>query len=145
MPTYEYRCDTCHSRFETTQSFSDDALTRCPGKRAGGPVTEACTSPGKGRVVKVFSSVGISFKGEGFYKNDHGAGAKAKAKAESNGSSDSSDTKSSSDSDKSSSDKSSGDRASGDRASGDRASKQAGDKTSKSSSGTKASSSGDKN
>lgn len=95
MPTYDYRCDTCDSHFEFVQSFSDDALTRCPGKRKGGPVTEQCTSPGKGKVVKVFSKVGIAFKGEGFYKNDHGSGAAGK-KTDSDSSSSSSESSSSS-------------------------------------------------
>ncbi|MDH4171021.1 MAG: zinc ribbon domain-containing protein [Acidimicrobiia bacterium] len=90
MPTYDYRCDTCSSQFEFVQSFSDDALTRCPGKSKGGPVTEQCTSPGRGKVKKVFSKVGIAFKGEGFYKNDHGS--KAKTPATSSSDSDSSST-----------------------------------------------------
>lgn len=94
MPTYDYRCDTCDSHFEYVQSFSDDALTRCPGKRKGGPVTEQCTSPGKGKVVKVFSKVGIAFKGEGFYKNDHGSGAASK-KSDGDSSSTSSESSSS--------------------------------------------------
>ncbi len=85
MPTYDYRCETCGGAFEFQQSFSDDALTRCPGKRSGGPVTEACTAPGKGRVTKVFGAVGIAFKGDGFYKNDHGSGAKRSETAASSG------------------------------------------------------------
>ncbi len=99
MPTYDYRCETCGVDFEFQQSFSDDTLKKCPGKRSGGPVATACSSPGKGKVVKVFSKVGISFKGDGFYKNDHGAGAASKAKAtdESAGTGDSAATSSSSD------------------------------------------------
>lgn len=58
MPTYEYRCKDCGHQFEAQQSFSDDALTECP----------AC----KGELKKKFGSVGISFKGSGFYKNDSG-------------------------------------------------------------------------
>ena len=87
MPTYEYSCDTCEHHFEWVQSFSEDTLTKCPGKRKGGPATEACVSPGKGKVNKVFSAVGISFKGDGFYKNDHGANAKSKTASESSSSS----------------------------------------------------------
>lgn len=56
MPTYEYRCKDCGAELEVVQSFTDDALTVCP----------TC----KGALRKVFGSVGISFKGSGFYKND---------------------------------------------------------------------------
>ncbi len=100
MPTYEYSCETCSSLFDFDQSFSEDSLTKCPGKRKGGPVTDACKSPGKGKVAKVFGAVGIAFKGDGFYKNDHGAGAKSKnasTAADSSSSSSGSDSSSSSD------------------------------------------------
>ncbi len=63
MPTYEYRCRDCGHEFEAVQSFSDDALTECP----------KCT----GVLRKVFGSIGITFKGSGFYKNDHGSRAKS--------------------------------------------------------------------
>lgn len=64
MPTYPYACTACDNRFEAVQSFSDDALTVCP----------VCG----GRLRKVFSSVGVVFKGSGFYRNDsRGTGAKA--------------------------------------------------------------------
>ena len=56
MPTYEYACTKCGHQFEIVQSFSDDALTKCP--ECGGSLR------------KVFGSVGIVFKGSGFYKND---------------------------------------------------------------------------
>ena len=56
MPTYEYECQSCHQRVEAVQKFSDPALTTC----------EACG----GELRKVFSAVGIVFKGSGFYKND---------------------------------------------------------------------------
>lgn len=56
MPTYEYRCKACGADLEVVQSFTDDPLTTC----------EACGGP----LRKVFGSVGISFKGSGFYKND---------------------------------------------------------------------------
>jgi putative FmdB family regulatory protein len=56
MPTYEYVCTKCGDQFEIVQSFSDDALTKCA----------KC----KGALRKVFGSVGIVFKGSGFYKND---------------------------------------------------------------------------
>lgn len=64
MPTYEYRCKSCAREFEIVQSFSDDALTTC--NECGGPLR------------KLFGNVGISFKGDGFYKNDHGANARSK-------------------------------------------------------------------
>jgi putative FmdB family regulatory protein len=66
MPTYQYRCQSCREEFEARQSFTDEALTSCPDSDCGGVVN------------KVFSSVGISFKGDGFYKNDHGSGAKGR-------------------------------------------------------------------
>ncbi|MDT0343117.1 FmdB family zinc ribbon protein [Streptomyces litchfieldiae] len=56
MPTYQYQCTECHEGLEVVQKFSDDALTECP----------AC----QGRLKKVFSAVGIVFKGSGFYRND---------------------------------------------------------------------------
>ena len=62
MPTYEYRCRDCGHEFEAVQSFSDDALTECP----------QC----HGSLRKVFGSIGVTFKGSGFYKNDHGSKAK---------------------------------------------------------------------
>ena len=62
MPTYEYRCRDCGESLEVQQSFTDDALTTCP----------ACS----GSLRKIFGNVGISFKGSGFYKNDHGSRAK---------------------------------------------------------------------
>jgi len=56
VPTYQYACTECGHGFEQFQSFSDDALTECP----------TCG----GRLRKVFNSVGIVFKGSGFYRND---------------------------------------------------------------------------
>ncbi|HEV3268359.1 MAG TPA: FmdB family zinc ribbon protein [Acidimicrobiales bacterium] len=56
MPTYEYECQQCHERVEAVQKFSDPSLTVCP----------LCG----GELRKVFSAVGIVFKGSGFYKND---------------------------------------------------------------------------
>ena len=56
MPTYEYACAECGERLEAVQKFSDDPLTVCP----------ACG----GRLRKVFSPVGIVFKGSGFYRTD---------------------------------------------------------------------------
>ncbi len=56
MPTYEYRCKDCGHEMEAQQAFTDDPLTECPN----------CA----GTLKKRFGSVGISFKGSGFYKND---------------------------------------------------------------------------
>ena len=56
MPTYAYACTSCDHRFEAVQSFSDDSLTTCP----------QC----EGRLRKVFSAVGVVFKGSGFYRTD---------------------------------------------------------------------------
>ena len=61
MPTYQYACTACGHRFEAVQSFSDASLTDCP----------ECA----GRLRKVFSSVGIVFKGSGFYRTDSRAGS----------------------------------------------------------------------
>ena len=62
MPTYQYACTECGHDFEAVQSFTDDALTECP----------AC----RGRLRKVFGSVGVVFKGSGFYRNDSREAAK---------------------------------------------------------------------
>ncbi|MEI8127399.1 MAG: FmdB family zinc ribbon protein [Actinomycetota bacterium] len=56
MPTYEYECTVCAERSEAVQRFTDDPLT-------------VCTSCG-GALRKVFSAVGVVFKGSGFYKTD---------------------------------------------------------------------------
>ncbi|MCF8555042.1 MAG: zinc ribbon domain-containing protein [Candidatus Nanopelagicales bacterium] len=57
MPTYQYVCGQCDAPLEAVQSFSDDALTTCPECKA-----EA--------LKKVYGSVGVVFKGSGFYRND---------------------------------------------------------------------------
>jgi putative FmdB family regulatory protein len=58
MPTYQYACTNpaCGSRFELVQSFTDPNASECP----------TCG----GAVRKVFSAVGVVFKGSGFYRND---------------------------------------------------------------------------
>ena len=56
MPTYEYACRDCGEHLDIVQSFKDDPLTECP----------VCG----GQLRKVFSPIGIAFKGSGFYKND---------------------------------------------------------------------------
>ena len=60
MPTYQYACTACDHQLEAVQSFSDDPLTVCP----------EC----EGRLRKVFSAVGVVFKGSGFYRTDSRAG-----------------------------------------------------------------------
>lgn len=56
MPTYAYACKDCNHAFETVQSFSDESLTTCP----------EC----QGTLRKKFNSVGVVFKGSGFYRTD---------------------------------------------------------------------------
>ena len=91
MPTYEYRCKACGHELEIVQAFTDDALTRC----------DSC---GADQLRKVFGSVGISFKGSGFYKNDsRGKSSSTAASTGGDKASSSSDSGSSSSSDSSSS------------------------------------------
>jgi putative FmdB family regulatory protein len=96
VPTYQYACTSCGEQTEAVQRFTDDPLTVCP----------ACG----GTLRKVFSPVGIVFKGSGFYRTDSRNGSVPsgeKTAAKSNGSGDSSSgdgKKSSSDSGSSSSD-----------------------------------------
>ncbi|WP_341393434.1 FmdB family zinc ribbon protein [Arthrobacter sp. G119Y2] len=56
MPTYAYACKDCGSAFDIQQSFTDDTLTVCP----------SCS----GNLRKKFNSVGVVFKGSGFYRTD---------------------------------------------------------------------------
>ncbi len=58
MPMYSYRCENCGVQFERQQKFSDPALKKCP----------EC---GKNALHKVYTPVGIVFKGSGFYATDH--------------------------------------------------------------------------
>ncbi|MGW0598582.1 FmdB family zinc ribbon protein [Streptomyces sp. NPDC002776] len=84
MPTYQYQCTECGEGLEAVQKFTDDALTECPD----------CS----GRLKKVFSAVGIVFKGSGFYRNDsRGSSSSTSPASKSSTSSDakSSDAKSS--------------------------------------------------
>ena len=81
MPTYDYRCTDCGHEFEAQQAFTDDPLTECPECR--------------GTVKKRFNSVGISFKGSGFYKNDsRGSSSSSSSSTSSSGSSSSSESSS---------------------------------------------------
>jgi putative FmdB family regulatory protein len=63
VPTYQYACTACGEQLEAVQSFSDPSLTECP----------ACG----GQLRKVFSAVGVVFKGSGFYKTDSRSAAKS--------------------------------------------------------------------
>jgi putative FmdB family regulatory protein len=56
VPTYQYACTACDHRFEAVQKFTDASLTECP----------ECT----GKLRKLYGSVGVVFKGSGFYRND---------------------------------------------------------------------------
>lgn len=88
MPTYQYACKACDHEFERVQSFSDASLTDCP----------ECAGP----LRKLFGSVGVIFKGSGFYRTDSRSGssssttAKTPAKADAGSSSKSESTSSSS-------------------------------------------------
>ncbi|MBO0865305.1 MAG: FmdB family transcriptional regulator [Mycobacterium sp.] len=83
MPTYSYACTECGNRFDVVQAFTDDALTTC----------QQCS----GRLRKLFNSVGVVFKGSGFYRTDN----RESAKSSTNGSAKSSSADTSSSSEKS--------------------------------------------
>ena len=61
MPTYSYRCTECENAFDIHQAFTEDSLTVCP----------ACG----GALRKVFSAVGVTFNGSGFYRTDSRSGS----------------------------------------------------------------------
>jgi len=94
VPTYQYTCTECGEPLEAVQKFTDAPLTVCP----------ACG----GRLRKVFSAVGIVFKGSGFYRTDSRNGSGAKAPAAKDKEKSSSESSSTSDS---SSSNGSGDKA----------------------------------
>src|SRR6476469_5255356 len=76
VPTYQYQCTECGEALEAVQKFSDDALTECPN----------CG----GRLRKVFSAVGVVFKGSGFYRTDsRGSSSSSSPAAKSSSSSES--------------------------------------------------------
>lgn len=82
MPTYSYACTACDNKFDIVQSFSDDSLTECP----------QC----EGKLRKLFNSVGIVFKGSGFYRTDSRSGSTASESASTSSSSSSTSDSSSS-------------------------------------------------
>lgn len=65
MPTYQYACTECGNRFEVVQLFTDASLTECA----------ECS----GKLRKVYGSVGVVFKGSGFYRTDSRAGGSESA------------------------------------------------------------------
>ena len=71
MPTYQYRCTECGDELEAVQKFTDDPLSVCP----------VCN----GQLRKLFSAVGVVFKGSGFYKTDSRSASKPKAGAKKDG------------------------------------------------------------
>ncbi|MFO7663146.1 MAG: FmdB family zinc ribbon protein [Chloroflexota bacterium] len=95
MPLYTYRCNECDHEFQVRQRMVDDPLTECP----------VCT----GGVRRIVSSVGVVFKGSGFYVTDNrastvnGKASKPKSK-ETSESTDSTSSKASSSSTSSGSD-----------------------------------------
>ncbi|BBZ31943.1 FmdB family zinc ribbon protein [Mycolicibacterium confluentis] len=91
MPTYSYACTDCGDRFDAVQAFTDDTLTTCT----------KC----EGRLRKLFNSVGVVFKGSGFYRTDSRDSSKSSSSIPSPSASEkpSSEKSSTSSSDKSSS------------------------------------------
>jgi putative FmdB family regulatory protein len=80
MPTYSYRCTECGHAFDIQQAFTDDSLTVCP----------SCG----GNLRKLFSAVGVTFNGSGFYRNDSRAAAKSSSTSSSSSSSSSTSSES---------------------------------------------------
>lgn len=109
MPTYSYACKECENRFDAVQAFTDDTLTTCP----------ECSGP----LRKLFNSVGVVFKGSGFYRTDSRAGANSASDGDSGASSQSSTTSKSDSDGKSSSDKPAKDKPAKDKAPKDKAAK----------------------
>jgi putative FmdB family regulatory protein len=56
LPTYSYKCTECGTAFDIQQAFTDNSLTVCPN----------CG----GKLRKVFTAIGVTFNGSGFYRND---------------------------------------------------------------------------
>lgn len=75
MPTYEYACTACGERVEAKQGFDDPPLEIC----------ELCG----GKLRKLYSPVGIVFKGSGFYSTDARKGTSTSTSSASSGSEDS--------------------------------------------------------
>ena len=92
VPTYQYACTDCGHRFEAVQAFTDNSLTTCP----------ECA----GKLRKVYGSVGVVFKGSGFYRTDSRAA--------------SSDVSAAKSSDKSAGEKSGGEKSGGEKSGGEK-------------------------
>jgi putative FmdB family regulatory protein len=97
VPTYQYACTECGEQLEKVQKFSDDPLTVCPN----------CN----GRLRKVFSPVGIVFKGSGFYRTDSRSGPVAGGKDGKDSGQEKADSGSKSESSASKSESSGGDKS----------------------------------
>jgi len=69
VPTYQYACTACGHQLEAVQSFADEPLTECP----------TC----EGRLRKLFSGIGVVFKGSGFYRTDSRTDSRADSRADS--------------------------------------------------------------
>lgn len=80
MPTYSYRCTECGTAFDIQQAFTDDSLTVCPN----------CG----GKLRKLFSAVGVTFNGSGFYRTDSRGKSESKSSESTSSGSKSSETKS---------------------------------------------------
>ena len=76
MPTYSFRCTECDNAFDIQQALSDDSLTECP----------SC----KGKLRKLFNTVGVTFNGSGFYRTDSRKSSGGESKSSSSSSSSSS-------------------------------------------------------
>jgi putative FmdB family regulatory protein len=68
MPVYDFRCTICDERFEVTRSMGSTAEETCP----------ACSAPAK----RVFTPVGVAFKGSGFHNTDYRSTGRSKPSAE---------------------------------------------------------------
>ena len=80
MPTYSYKCTECGTAFDIQQAFTDDSLTVCPN----------CG----GKLRKVFTAIGVTFNGSGFYRNDSRAREKSSDSASTSKSSETKPTES---------------------------------------------------
>ena len=106
MPTYSYACTECDNRFDAVQAFTEDALTTCP----------QCS----GRLRKLFNSVGVVFKGSGFYRTDSREASKSAVASDSGSSGSDKSGSDKSGSDKSGSEKSGSDKSGSEKKSSDK-------------------------
>jgi len=104
VPTYSYRCTECETAFDIHQAFTEDSLTVCP----------TCG----GKLRKVFSAVGVTFNGSGFYRTDSRGTTKSSESGSSSSSSSTSSTPAASSAPASTPSTSSGSSSSGSSSSG---------------------------